>query len=62
MAQGLVICASLLSSLGAFLFGLDIGYIAPILECEAFKRDVIHLEDTSEAIPSVTVGFIALRE
>ncbi|CAK0877512.1 unnamed protein product [Prorocentrum cordatum] len=37
--------ASVLSSLGAFLFGLDIGYIAPILECASFKRDVAHLRD-----------------
>ena len=33
------------SSLGAFLFGLDIGYIAPILECASFMRDVAYLED-----------------
>mmetsp|Transcript_76011 Transcript_76011/g.246157 ORF Transcript_76011/g.246157 Transcript_76011/m.246157 type:complete len:522 (+) Transcript_76011:41-1606(+) len=49
------------SALGAFLFGLDIGYIAPILECASFKRDVAHLHDWSDPhskIPSGTVGFI----
>lgn len=49
------------SALGAFLFGLDIGYIAPILECASFKRDVAHLldwQDPSSRIPDVTVGFI----
>ena len=40
-----MIFASLLASLGAFLFGLDIGYIAPILECWSFKRDVAQLPD-----------------
>lgn len=56
-----VICAAALSALGAFLFGLDIGYIAPILECESFKRDVAHLKDWRDPhseIPSATVGFI----
>eukprot|EP00438_Fugacium_kawagutii_P024269 Skav206663 [mRNA] locus=scaffold56:77510:78187:+ [translate_table: standard] len=54
----LLLCAALLSSLGAFLFGLSIGYIAPILECWSFKRDVVHLTDESQMISSVTVGFI----
>jgi len=56
-----VICAAALSAVGAFLFGLDIGYIAPILECASFKRDVAHLknwEDPRSEIPSATVGFI----
>eukprot|EP00931_Biecheleriopsis_adriatica_P018561 TRINITY_DN12971_c0_g1_i1.p1 TRINITY_DN12971_c0_g1~~TRINITY_DN12971_c0_g1_i1.p1 ORF type:complete len:519 (-),score=95.48 TRINITY_DN12971_c0_g1_i1:67-1623(-) len=56
-----VICVATLSSLGAFLFGLDIGYIGPILECQSFKRDVIHLPDwqsPSSKISSATVGFI----
>ncbi|CAJ1384441.1 unnamed protein product [Effrenium voratum] len=56
-----VIFASLLASLGAFLFGLDIGYIAPILECWSFKRDVAQLpdwEDPSSKIPSGTAGFV----
>mmetsp|Transcript_167851 Transcript_167851/g.539105 ORF Transcript_167851/g.539105 Transcript_167851/m.539105 type:complete len:494 (+) Transcript_167851:66-1547(+) len=49
------------SALGAFLFGLDIGYIAPIIECASFKRDVAHLEDWSDPnsrIPDATSGFI----
>jgi len=49
------------SALGAFLFGLDIGYIAPILECASFKRDVAHLPNWHEPlsqIPDATVGFI----
>lgn len=46
---------------GAFLFGLDIGYIAPILECAAFKRDVAGLanwQDPDAALSSGTVGLI----
>ena len=38
--------------------GLDIGYIAPILECWSFKRDVAHLEDEAGKISSLTAGFI----
>ncbi|OLQ05667.1 hypothetical protein AK812_SmicGene11096 [Symbiodinium microadriaticum] len=61
MALGWVVAASVLSSLGAFLFGLDIGYIAPILECESFKHDVAKLEnwwDPQSKIHSETAGFI----
>ncbi|CAL1145982.1 unnamed protein product, partial [Cladocopium goreaui] len=58
MGHCVVICAALLSSLGAFLFGLDIGYIAPILECWSFKRDVAHLDDETAKIGSLTAGFI----
>mmetsp|Transcript_56622 Transcript_56622/g.132028 ORF Transcript_56622/g.132028 Transcript_56622/m.132028 type:complete len:500 (-) Transcript_56622:80-1579(-) len=53
--------AALVASMGAFLFGLDIGYIAPILECASFKRDVAHLhnwDDPSSKIHSGIVGFI----
>jgi len=53
--------AALVASMGAFLFGLDIGYIAPILECQSFKRDVAHLDNWSDPhskIPSGIVGFI----
>eukprot|EP00931_Biecheleriopsis_adriatica_P040608 TRINITY_DN23272_c0_g1_i1.p1 TRINITY_DN23272_c0_g1~~TRINITY_DN23272_c0_g1_i1.p1 ORF type:complete len:513 (+),score=120.21 TRINITY_DN23272_c0_g1_i1:75-1613(+) len=53
--------AALVASLGAFLFGLDIGYIAPILECPSFKRDVGHLrnwQDESSAIDPASAGFI----
>lgn len=50
---------ALFSALGAFLFGLDIGYIAPILECESFKRDVAHLPDAATAeIPAASSGAI----
>ena len=59
MGQSTVIFASVLASLGAFLFGLDIGYIAPILECRSFKRDVAHLADWEESkVPSGTAGFV----
>lgn len=53
--------AALVASLGAFLFGLDIGYIAPILGSAGFKRDVAHLanwNDTTATIPAFTEGFI----
>ena len=43
-------------------WGLDIGYIAPILECWSFKRDVAHLTNSSQEIGSVTAGFIATRQ
>lgn len=49
------------SALGSFLFGLDIGYIAPILECKSFKRDVGHLDNWDHAdtkIDPSLVGFI----
>jgi len=52
---------ALFSALGAFLFGLDIGYIAAILECESFKRDVGHLSNPSDPkvnIDPTTIGFI----
>jgi sugar porter (SP) family MFS transporter len=53
--------AAFVASIGAFLFGLDIGYIGPILECASFKRDVAHLPnwaDPSSSIASGTVGLI----
>jgi len=53
--------AALVASLGAFLFGLDIGYIAPILECASFKRDVAHLKDWQDEharLSPATSGFI----
>eukprot|EP00929_Paragymnodinium_shiwhaense_P087516 TRINITY_DN47677_c0_g1_i1.p1 TRINITY_DN47677_c0_g1~~TRINITY_DN47677_c0_g1_i1.p1 ORF type:complete len:467 (-),score=58.71 TRINITY_DN47677_c0_g1_i1:300-1700(-) len=52
---------ALFASQGAFLFGLDIGYIAPILECAPFKRDVAKLPDwqnVDSAISSAEVGLI----
>lgn len=57
----LPVLAALVASLGAFLFGLDIGYISPILECRSFKRDVGHLDNwqsASSTIPPITSGFI----
>lgn len=53
--------AAVLSAIGGFLFGLDIGYIAPILESAAFKRDVVHLHnwnDPASKVDGGTVGFI----
>lgn len=50
-----------MASLGAFLFGLDIGYIAPILDCASFKRDVAHMTnwaDPTSQISGATAGFI----
>ncbi|CAE7379274.1 ecdD [Symbiodinium natans] len=61
MGDGKATTAALVASLGAFLFGLDIGYIAPILECGSFKRDVGHLSDWSNPdskISAVQAGFI----
>jgi len=37
----LALAASVLSAFGAFLFGLDIGYIAPIISSDEFKKDVV---------------------
>jgi sugar porter (SP) family MFS transporter len=31
------------SGLGSFLFGLDIGYIGPIIECGDFRTSVVHI-------------------
>jgi len=61
MARGQAATAALVASLGAFLFGLDIGYIAPILECPSFKRDVGHLANwrsKASQIPAGQAGFI----
>mmetsp|Transcript_45962 Transcript_45962/g.71738 ORF Transcript_45962/g.71738 Transcript_45962/m.71738 type:complete len:497 (+) Transcript_45962:44-1534(+) len=52
---------SLLAALGAFLFGLDIGYIALIIESPSFKRDVGHMgnwADANASINSVELGLI----
>lgn len=49
------------SALGAFLFGLDMGYIGPILEDNKFKRDVVHMTDWNQpdaVIESASSGFI----
>eukprot|EP00434_Breviolum_minutum_P025398 symbB.v1.2.022439.t1/scaffold1940.1/size95532/5 len=55
------VAIAVLSAFGALLFGLDIGYIAPILECASFKRDVAHLSDWHNPrvrIDDYTSGFI----
>jgi len=51
----------LFSATAGLLIGLDIGYIASILECACFKRDVAHLEqwqDPNSHIPSYMTGLI----
>jgi len=45
------------SALGSTLFGLDIGYIGPIIESVSFKGDVAHVSDR-ESIPSSVEGMI----
>mmetsp|Transcript_25156 Transcript_25156/g.63817 ORF Transcript_25156/g.63817 Transcript_25156/m.63817 type:complete len:489 (-) Transcript_25156:48-1514(-) len=47
------LAAAFVASLGAFLFGLDIGYIAPILDCASFKRDVAHAPDWADSTSKV---------
>jgi len=44
------------SALGSMLFGLDIGYIGPIIESVSFEHDVVHSDAGS--IPSGTEGLI----
>jgi len=61
MALGYATLVAFFSTIGAFLFGLDIGYIAPILVSASFKRDVGHLKnwnDPKSEIDSKTAGFI----
>lgn len=58
---GRAILSAFVASIAGFLFGLDIGYIGPILECASFKRDVAHLptwDDPTSRIPSGTAGFM----
>jgi len=43
--------------LGSTLFGLDIGYIGPIIESVSFKGDVAHISDR-DTIPSSVEGMI----
>lgn len=38
---------ALFSAMGSFLFGLDIGYIGPIIESQTFLRDVIYKNATA---------------
>jgi len=56
-----VACVCVFSAIGSFLFGLDMGYIGPIIEDSKFKRDVAYLVDWDEPgseIDSATSGFI----
>jgi sugar porter (SP) family MFS transporter len=39
---------ALFSGLGSFLFGLDVGYIGPIIESASFKESVMHI--TADAV------------
>lgn len=60
-SRGKAITVAVISAVGSLLFGLDIGYIAPILECASFKRDVAHLEDwenPDSKIPGVHAGLV----
>lgn len=50
--------AALLSSLGAFLFGLDIGYIAPILSSPEFRKDMGG--SISDSMEGFVVGVFSL--
>eukprot|EP00930_Biecheleria_cincta_P033936 TRINITY_DN23486_c0_g1_i1.p1 TRINITY_DN23486_c0_g1~~TRINITY_DN23486_c0_g1_i1.p1 ORF type:complete len:437 (+),score=75.76 TRINITY_DN23486_c0_g1_i1:192-1502(+) len=52
-----VAAMALFSAVGSFLFGLDIGYIGPIVESNNFKKNVLHLAD-SEETPSELEGLI----
>mmetsp|Transcript_101669 Transcript_101669/g.183422 ORF Transcript_101669/g.183422 Transcript_101669/m.183422 type:complete len:495 (-) Transcript_101669:279-1763(-) len=62
MAKNLrVACVCVFSAIGSFLFGLDMGYIGPIIEDAQFKREVAHLPDWDQPgaeIDSATAGFI----
>jgi len=51
-----VAAISVFSAVGSVLFGLDIGYIGPIIESQSFKHDVAHIDRGS--IPSGTEGLI----
>lgn len=61
MAARFAVFISVFSALGGLLFGLDVGYIAAIIECGAFKRDVAHLEnwhDPKSQVSGSVSGFI----
>lgn len=45
MLQRKVVLACFVAAIGAFMFGLDVGYIGSVLEAKEFKRDVAHLPD-----------------
>mmetsp|Transcript_155374 Transcript_155374/g.286356 ORF Transcript_155374/g.286356 Transcript_155374/m.286356 type:complete len:504 (-) Transcript_155374:54-1565(-) len=67
MAVNFAIFISVFSALGGLLFGLDVGYIAAIIECASFKRDVVHLKNwndpqaqVSGSISGFVVGIFSL--
>jgi len=51
-----VALVALFATMGSTLFGLDIGYIGPIIESKSFKYDVEHLEHGN--VSSQTEGLI----
>jgi len=51
-----VALVALFATMGSMLFGLDIGYIGPIIESRSFKHDVEHLDHGS--VSSKTEGLI----
>jgi sugar porter (SP) family MFS transporter len=46
------------SALGSTLFGLDIGYIGPIIESVSFKHDVAHVKSATEQVDPTVEGLI----
>lgn len=59
--SGKAVGIATISAVGSLLFGFDIGYIAPILECASFKRDVAHLvdwENPASKIPGASAGLV----
>jgi len=53
-----VACVCIFSALGSLLFGMDMGYIGPIIEDSQFKQDVGHLQQGVTDMSSITAGFI----
>ncbi|CAE8595525.1 unnamed protein product [Polarella glacialis] len=54
-----VIFVALFSAVGSFLFGLDIGYIGPIIECASFKRSVAHTQDIGSGEEGLIVSLFS---
>lgn len=54
--QARVMSVAVFAALGSMLFGLDIGYIGPIIESDSFLKDVVgkkpgeHIDGTSEGL------------
>lgn len=51
---------ALFSAMGSTLFGLDIGYIGPIIECISFKGDVAHITAHEHVDPAVEGMIVSL--